>query len=82
MPYVDLADLYRKAADSADLGFRTARKRGIKDGENYLRRFRAGEQGIYIKNRYPSNPYHESDARHKVYNKGFNDGCEYQVYIG
>ena len=56
--------------------------RGRRDGENYLLRFRAGEIGIYIKNRYPGNPYHESNQFWLDYNKGFNDGCEYQVYIG
>lgn len=68
--------------ERADLGFRTARKRGHKDGETYLVRFRSGAQGILIKNRYATNPYHESDPRWKEYNKGFNDGCEHQVYIG
>ena len=65
-----------------EIGFRTAFKRGRTNGENYLLRFRAGEQGILIKERYASNPYHETDQRWGEYNKGFNDGCEYQVYIG
>jgi hypothetical protein len=59
-----------------------AEERGRIDGANYLRRFRAEEQGILIKDRYASNPYHESDPLWQDYNKGFNDGCEYQVYIG
>ena len=70
------------STERAELGFRTARKRGMRDGENYLRHFRGGEQGILIKNHYPSNPYHESDLRHKEYNQAFTDAAEWQVYIG
>ena len=61
---------------------RISYKRGHKDGENYLRRYRAGECGLLIKNRYPGNPYHESEERWKEYNRGFTDGCQIQVYIG
>ena len=59
-----------------------ATERGRMDGANYLRKFRSGEQGILIHNRYASNPYAYCDPRYKDYNRGFNDGCELQVYIG